>query len=110
MATLDRRSGVERRKHERQTVSIDVEWETSEDRHTGTVSDLSVAGCFVLSSGDVNPGEIVKLFLPLGDGMKVQVLGEVCNQAYEIGFALNFVETTGAQTDVIAGLMETYAE
>lgn len=110
MATSDRRSGDDRRNHERRNVSIDVEWESSDGRSTGTVSDLSEAGCFVLCSGNVSPGETVKLFLPLGDGMKVQVLGEVRNQVLEIGYALRFLNPTEAQTDVIKGLMAKYGE
>lgn len=110
MTISDRRSGQDRRMHSRRNVSIDVEWENSDRRQTGTVSDLSPAGCFVLCSGDVEPGDRVKLFLPLGDGMKVQVLGEVRNQLLEIGFALRFIDPTEAQTDVISGLMVKHGE
>jgi hypothetical protein len=110
MANSDRRSGQDRRTHNRRNVSIDVEWENSDGRRTGTVSDLSEVGCFVLSSGAVGAGDKVKLFLPLGDGMKVQVFGEVRNHVLEIGFALRFLEQTDAQTDVITGLMAKYGE
>jgi hypothetical protein len=110
MANSDRRSGIDRRTIQRRNVSIDVEWENSDGRRTGTVSDLSEAGCFVLSSGEVSPGDKVKVLLPLGDGMKVQVLGEVRNQVFEIGFALRFIEPTEAQADVITGLMAKYGE
>jgi hypothetical protein len=110
MAISDRRSGVDRRTTKRRNVSIDVEWESSDGRRTGTVSDLSEAGCFVLCSGQISPGETVKLLLPLGDGMKVEVLGEVRNQVMEIGFALRFIQPTEAQTNVITGLMAKYGE
>ena len=110
MPISDRRSGHDRRAHPRRNVSIDVEWETSNGRYSGTLGDLSEAGCFVLCSGDVDPGDTIKLFLPLGDGMKVQVLGEVRNQVLEIGFALRFIAPTQAQTDVITGLMAKYGE
>ncbi|MGD9563319.1 MAG: PilZ domain-containing protein [Pyrinomonadaceae bacterium] len=110
MTILDRRSGDDRRSNARRNVTIDVEWESDGGRDTGTVSDLSEAGCFVLCSGAVNQGDTVKLLLPLGDGMKVEVLGEVRNYVLEIGFALRFVEPTEAQNDVIAGLMAKYGE
>lgn len=110
MANSDRRSGQDRRTYHRRNVSIDVEWEGSDGRRSGTVSDLSEAGCFVLSSGNVSEGDKVNLFLPLGDGMKVQVLGEVRNHVMEIGFALSFVDQTEPQTDVITGLMAKYGE
>jgi len=106
----DRRSGHERREVERQIFSIDVEWEGPEGRRDGTLSDLSEAGCFVMSSGEIAVGETVRLFLPLGDGMKVEVLGEVRNFVFEIGFALKFLDPTEAQTSVIEGLMAKYAQ
>lgn len=106
----DRRSGRERREVERQNVSIEVEWDGEDGRREGTISDLSEAGCFVLTSGQVAEGDIVKLFLPLGDGMKVEVNGEVRNFVFEIGFALKFLDPTDAQTSVIKGLMTKYAE
>lgn len=110
MENSDRRSGEDRRAHKRQRVSIDVEWESGEGRKFGTMSDLSVAGCFVLCSGEVNDGDSVKVFLPLGDGTTVELIGEVRNHVPEIGFALGFTEMTDAQTDMITGLMANYGK
>lgn len=109
MSITDRRSGTDRRSVDRREVTVDVEWETAGRRRPGTVSDLSPAGCFVLSSGDVSEGESVILYLPLGDGMKVQVVGEVRNNVIEIGFALRFLDPTEAQIHVITGLMDSHA-
>ncbi len=108
MSITDRRSGQDRRAVSRREVTLDVEWEDLNERRPGTLSDLSPAGCFVLSSGDVSEGDIIKLFLPLGDGMKVQLTGVVRNHVLEIGFALNFIEPTEAQISVITGLMEQH--
>lgn len=107
MSILDRRSGRERRETERYSVNIDVEWEGSVGRKTGTISDISILGCFVLSSGEVDDSEVVKLFLPLTDGMKVQFLGEVINHVYEIGFAVRFVEISPAQQDFLEKLIDS---
>lgn len=108
MAITDRRSGHERRAVRRNEVTVDVEWEGSNGRKTGTISDLSAAGCFVLCSGDVTAGDVITVYLPLGDGMKVQVVGEVRNNVHEIGFALKFIAPTEAQIHVIDGLMESH--
>lgn len=110
MLPTDRRSGQERRALERRNVTIDIEWESGGARKTGTISDLSEAGCFVLSSGAVAEGDAVTIFLPLGEGMKVEVSGEVRNQVFEIGFALRFYEPTEAQSNVIVGLMAKFGE
>ena len=110
MFPTDRRSGQERRALERKNVTIDIEWESAGVRKTGTISDLSEAGCFVLSSGEVAEGDEVTVFLPLGEGMKVEVAGEVRNLVFEIGFALRFYEPTEAQNNVITGLIAKFAE
>lgn len=98
---MDRRSGAERRSTVRNKVTHGVEWENLSGRHRGTLSDMSEVGCFVLSGGEIREGDKLKLFLPLGDGIKVQLLGEVKNHAFEIGFALQFVDLSDAQKRVV---------
>jgi hypothetical protein len=79
----DRRSGRERRGSERQNVALAIEWEGSAGRRPGTLSDLSDQGCFVLCSGDVTEGEPVRLFIPLGGGMKAELAGVVRNKGLD---------------------------
>lgn len=107
MSILDRRSGRERRKNERYSVSIDVEWEGMVGRKSGTLSDISREGCFVLSSGEVEDTENVKIFLPLTEGMKVQFWGQVINHVFEIGFAVRFIELSPAQKDFLEKFLES---
>jgi hypothetical protein len=102
---MDRRSGSERRGVARNPVSIDIEWEASGGRRNGTISDINHAGCFVLSGGEVTDGESVRLFLPLGDGMKVEFDGEVANHVFEIGFAVRFASVSEAQRRIITDLI-----
>lgn len=97
MSVLDRRSGSERRETSRYTVKIDVEWEGSVGRRSGTISDISITGCFVLCSGEVNDGETVKIFIPLEDGMKAEFWGEVVNHVLEIGYGVNFISLSPTQ-------------
>lgn len=99
--TPDRRRSIDRRSARRYTVTIDIEWERSGDRHPGTISDLSEGGCFVLTGIEVEDGDEVGLFLPIGDGMKVQYIGTVTNHVYEIGFAANFTRVSEAQRNVL---------
>ncbi len=99
--TPDRRRSNDRRSARRFTVTIDIEWERSGDRHPGTISDLSEGGCFVLTGIEVEDGDEIGLFLPIGDGMKVQYIGTVTNHVYEIGFAANFTRVSEAQRNVL---------
>ncbi len=101
----DRRSGRERRTLSRNAVKLEMAWEGMSGRRNGTVSDLSEAGCFVLSGGDVSDGETVRLFLPLADGMKIEFAGTVANHVFEVGFAVRFRNLTQAQKNIIFNLI-----
>ncbi len=98
--------GEERRAMRRYPVNIDVEWEGTVGRQRGTINDIGSLGCFILCSGEVDDEEIVKIFMPLGDGMKVQFLGEVVNHVFEIGFGVRSQELNRAQKDFIEGIIE----
>lgn len=104
---IDRRAGSERRKHPRYAVNIEVEWEIATGRRRGTVSDISLEGCFVLCSGEVENGDRVRIFLPISDGMKVQFAGEVVNHFYEIGFAVSFIDLGAAQRNFLEQFIAT---
>ncbi|MEQ1924187.1 MAG: PilZ domain-containing protein [Pyrinomonadaceae bacterium] len=105
MGTQDRRSGTERRGTNRYPVEVDVEWQGASGRSIGTLSDVSLDGCFVLGSGDVTDGEQVKIFVPLADGMKVQFDGKVANHVFEIGFGIKFDPLSAAQRELLVGLV-----
>ncbi len=97
----DRRRSTDRRSARRFTVTIDIEWEYSGERHPGTISDLSEGGCFVLTGVEVQDGDEVGLFLPIGDGMRVQYIGTITNHFHEIGFAARFTRLSEAQRNVL---------
>lgn len=111
MAVLDRRkSDDDRRRAKRFAVNLDVEWENHNGRRAGTLSDISEDGCFVLSEVDVSDGELVKLFIPLTDGMKVEFLGQVANFVYEIGFAVHFLSLSDAQKEFLSNFVQMHSE
>ena len=110
MSELDRRKSDDRRRSKRYPISIDVEWENHFGRRPGTLSDISEDGCFVLTEVDVSDGELVKIFIPLSDGMKVQFLGQVANYVYEIGFALHFLSLSDAQKEFLSNFVEVHQD
>ncbi len=101
MTTTDRRSGQDRREAERFKLSVEVQWENMFGRRSGSLSDISVKGCFILGTGEIHDGEIVRIFLPLSDGTNVEILGDVSNHVFEIGFAARFVDLTASQNDFL---------
>lgn len=109
MTELDRRKNEERRRARRFAVTIDIEWQCHFGRRTGTMSDISEEGCFVLSEVDVSDGELVKIFIPLSDGMKIEFLGQVANFVYDIGFAVNFLRLSEPQKEFLTGFVELHS-
>jgi hypothetical protein len=105
MSTQDRRSGQERRSSNRYPVEVEIEWQGTVGRSPGSLSDVSLDGCFVLSSGQVNDGDHVKIFVPLSDGMKVEFGGRVANHVLEIGFGLKFDQLSAAQRDLLSTMV-----
>ena len=103
----DRRTGNDRRVSRRFALNIDIEWESLVGRQRGTISDISLLGCFVLCSGEVDNGESVKIFIPIGDGMKVQFWGEVVNHVFEIGFGVKFIELNEPQKEFITKIINS---
>src|SRR5690606_2302715 len=107
MTMIDRRSGRDRRASDRYKVTTDVEWESAAGvRRPGTISDISINGCFVLGGGEATDGESVTLFFPIGDDMVYDVVGTVENHVPDIGFALKFRELTTVQRALIAKIVE----
>jgi hypothetical protein len=105
MSIRDRRSGIERRGSNRYTVEVEVEWQDSGRRSPGALSDVSLNGCFVLSSGEVNDGDHVKIFVPMGEGKEAEFGGLVANHVLEIGFGLKFDDLSNAQRDVLVTMV-----
>lgn len=106
MLGQDRRSNNERRETIRYPISVDVEWEVGSGRSPGTLSDVSFDGCFVLSSGEVTDGDVIRIFVPLADGMKVQFGGKIANHVFEIGFGVKFEQLSAAQRDLLVNLVK----
>lgn len=103
----DRRIAEDRRVVRRYAVNIDIEWEGAIGRQKGTISDVSLLGCFVLCTGEVDNGEAVKIFFPIGDGMKIQFIGEVLNHVFEIGYGVKFKNLTEPQKEFLGKLVKS---
>ena len=81
-----KRPPVERRRSERVKVNIKVRWEGVLEQKEGTIVDLSINGCFILTAHLVKTGELIRLEME----NSLVVWGEVIYQIEEMGFALRF--------------------
>jgi PilZ domain len=84
----------ERRKSPRAKVNFPVRWEGVLTQMTGTVTDLSESGCFVLTGGQVQQKELIRLEIDFPDAPAVCFWSEVVDEAYEIGFAVRFTSAS----------------
>src|SRR5947207_14136438 len=80
----------ERRSGQRLRTNINVRWESLKAQGNGQVCDLSASGCFVLSGGKVNQGELIQARLILEDEI-ITLWGQVIYAISEMGFALRFL-------------------
>ena len=56
-----------------------------------------MSGCFLLSGGEVDDGEAVRIFFPTIEGKSVPVSGDIVNHVFEVGFAIKFIDLTDSQ-------------
>jgi hypothetical protein len=102
----DRRRGGDRRKDERFDLQMNVVWQGSSGQMPGVMSDVNPTGCFILSSGDIEDGDQVRIDIPLDTGGTLSLWGEVANHVHEIGFGVRF----GALTDAQRVYLERFAD
>jgi hypothetical protein len=83
----------ERRQAKRVKVDLRVYWEGSLTRLEGSIVDLSITGCFILSDDRVRIGELIRVEIQPPKQGSLYVWGEVVYQISEMGFGVRF---TGA--------------
>jgi hypothetical protein len=85
----DEYRGFERREVRRYEVNLPVRWAGRRAAREGEVTDISTAGCFVLTDDLIERGDLVKIELLLPAGV-ITLLGHVIYTAEEIGFGVRF--------------------
>lgn len=91
--------GRERRRAPRVKVDLPARWEGDLGQQQASVTSLSKLGCFVLSGGQVQLKELIRLEIMFPDEEAMFLWGEVVEVADEIGFALQF--TSMEETDQV---------
>src|SRR5262245_30758795 len=95
----------ERRTAERVRTNLRARWEALMSQGRGAVCDLSSGGCFVLTGGEINAGELVRLEIHFPDRMEF-FWGTVVYAIAEMGFALRFAFSCDDEERVLASLIE----
>lgn len=101
---------AERRRAERVRVNLDVTFTDQRDRHKGTISDISVSGCFILAAGKAMSAEPITVTIQLPSKKVVQLTGEVVYNTPEIGFAICFKELPATGLTFIEKLVKRFSQ
>jgi PilZ domain len=95
----------ERRNEQRLDVTLPVRWEGVLDQQEATIANLSTGGCFVLSGGQVELKELLRLEILFPGAEPIYLWAEVVDTADEIGFALRFTSIEDADRARLAGFI-----
>jgi len=96
----------ERRSAPRARVKLTARWEGAQSHESGTVTDLSRTGCFMLTGGKVEMKELVWLEISL-PVQPVNFWAEVVDAASDIGFALKFNSSSPEDEEALARYLES---
>lgn len=96
----------ERRQTERVRARLEARWEGVLTRRNGTIVDISASGCFILTSDDVQPKELIRLEIQLPTGRDIYLWGEVVYQVHEMGFAVRFTGTSDLEQKMLEILLD----
>jgi len=85
----------ERRTAPRFRTNLNVRWETLKAQGRGEVCDISSSGCFVLTGGQIQEGELVHMEMLLQNEVAT-LWGNVVYIISEMGFAVHFLRESPA--------------
>jgi hypothetical protein len=95
---------------ERVRVKVDVQWEGEKGPNQGTIHDINMNGCFVLCSGKLRDGELVKVEVLIPQKKPVVLWGEVVNHLDEIGFGMRFTSVGKTESDFLKRVLKRARE
>jgi c-di-GMP-binding flagellar brake protein YcgR len=101
---------AERRRAERVRVNLDVVYANGTSHHKGTISDISVTGCFILAAGEAEVREPITVTIELPSRKVVHLTGEVVYNTPEIGFAMRFTELPAGTLNFIEKLVKRFSQ
>jgi hypothetical protein len=96
----------ERRDSKRVWADITAQWHGLLKSREGSISDMSLTGCFILTGGEVSPGELVSVEIDLPGLLRMQLWGKVVYHIADMGFALRFKDLSVTDTTLLARLIE----
>ncbi len=100
----------DRREARRFQVKLNARWEGVLAQRTGTIVDISSTGCFLLTSDEVTPKELIRIEIQMPTERWIYLWAEVVYQISEMGFALRFTGSTATEQTMLNLLLDNLAE
>ncbi|HEX7999809.1 MAG TPA: PilZ domain-containing protein [Pyrinomonadaceae bacterium] len=100
----------DRREARRFQVRLNARWEGVLAQRTGTIVDISSTGCFLLTSDEVTPKELIRIEIQLPTERWIYLWAEVVYQISEMGFALRFTGSTETEQAMLNLLLDNLDE
>ena len=97
----------ERRINRRKRLLLEAKWKGVSRRHEARVDDVSLGGCFVNTSAQVELGEHIDLQIQLASGEWLPLRGDVASYQTVVGFGMSFTSLTDEETAGLEELMRT---
>ena len=112
----ERRTGRERREHQRVLVSMEVDYRCDNTFLFAYITDLSAMGIFIQTENPHPPGTLLNLHFKPPGGAQLDVEGRVIwvnpprkHDSINPGMGVQFVDLTAAQREQIKVLVRTFA-
>jgi hypothetical protein len=96
----------ERRTSKRVWADIKTQWHGLLTNREGSISDISTSGCFILTGGEVSPGELVSVEIDVPKVLRMQLWGKVVYHIADMGFALRFKDLSITDKTLLSRLIE----
>ncbi len=100
----------ERRTSERFRGNLEATWEGVVSRQRGTLVDISLTGCFILTPDEVQQHELVRLEIEAPTNRTIYLWAEVVYKIPEMGFALCFTGADEKESDMLKLLLDYLRE
>jgi type IV pilus assembly protein PilZ len=112
----ERRTGRERREHQRVPVCLEVDYRSDDTFLFAYITDMSAMGIFIQTVTPKPAGTLLNLRFRTPDGKRIDVQGRVIwiNQPHGAdsinpGMGVQFVDLTAGEREQILGLVRTFA-
>jgi hypothetical protein len=96
----------EKRKQSRVPVLLEVLWESATGKYEARTSDISLAGCFIDTIGQVAVGETINFKLRLLSGQWIELRGEVKYELPRFGFGVRFKDLSALSQKHLEALVK----